>query len=138
MNIIENQLSYQTYFALREAVGWKNFCREQAESAISTCYFSVVIQDKETDIAMGRVIGDGMYFTIVDVIVRPEYQGQGIGTMIVQRILKHIEERLSIGGRASIQLISEIGKEEFYLKQGFKLIPHEYCGSALRKVIYNF
>ncbi len=32
---------------------------------------------------------------------------------------------MPIGGRASIQLISEVGKEDFYLKQGFKLIPHD-------------
>ena len=137
MRVLENSLSYETYYSLRESVGWKNFCREQAECAISKSYFSLMIQDNETDIAMGRVIGDGMYFTIVDVVVRPEYQGQGIGSMIIQKILKHIEEKLPIGGRASIQLISEMGKEQFYIKQGFKLIPHEYCGPALRKVIHK-
>lgn len=137
MRVLENTLSYETYYGLRESVGWKNFCREQAECAISKSYFSLMIQDNETDIAMGRVIGDGMYFTIVDVVVRPEYQGQGIGSMIIQKILKHIEEKLPIGSRASIQLISEMGKEQFYIKQGFKLIPHEHCGRALRKVIHK-
>ena len=33
------------------------------------------------------------------------------------------------------QLISEKGKEEFYIKKGFKRIPHEFCGSGMRKVI---
>lgn len=29
MTIIENELDYETYVALRKAVGWNNFCREQ-------------------------------------------------------------------------------------------------------------
>lgn len=43
----------------------------------------------------------------------------------------------TIGGRVSIQLIAEKGKEGFYEKMGFKKIPHENCGSGMRKVIYN-
>lgn len=44
---------------------------------------------------------------------------------------------MCVGSRVSVQLISEPDKEQFYIKQGFKLIPHEYCGPALRKVIYK-
>ena len=136
LKLCENCLKYETYFELREAVDWKNFCREQAETAVENSTYSVVVKDEDRDIAMGRVVGDGMYFTIVDVVVRPEYQGKGIGSMIIGKILLHIEIGLPSGSRASIQLLSEKGKEGFYLKQGFKLIPHEFCGPALRKVIY--
>ncbi|MCJ7965622.1 MAG: hypothetical protein UDT09_07835 [Eubacterium sp.] len=44
---------------------------------------------------------------------------------------------MSNGSRVSVQLLSEIGKEQFYVKQGFKIVPHEYCGPALRKIIYK-
>lgn len=37
--------------------------------------------------------------------------------------------------KEDVELIAEKGKEDFYLKKGFKLIPHEYCGSGMRKVI---
>ncbi|RRD94529.1 N-acetyltransferase [Clostridiales bacterium COT073_COT-073] len=133
--IEENNLDYKTYFALRESVGWSNFSPKQAEIAIANSYYSIVVKDLENEIAMGRVAGDGMYFTIVDIVVKPEFQGRGIGTMILQAILKHIERNLPEGSRASIGLISEIGKESFYIKQGFKLIPHQFCGCALRKII---
>ncbi|MGN1187866.1 MAG: GNAT family N-acetyltransferase, partial [Lachnospiraceae bacterium] len=122
LKVCENCLKYETYYELREAVGWKNFCREQAESVVANSTYSVVVKDEDKDIAMGRVVGDGMYFTIVDVVVRPEYQGKGIGSMIIGKILSYIENGLPYGSRASIQLISERGKEGFYLKQGFKLI----------------
>ena len=79
-----------------------------------------------------------MYFTIVDVVVRPDYQGKGLGTLIIQKLMEHIGQGIPAGGRVSIQLISEKEKEDFYVKQGFKLIPHEKCGPALRKVICKF
>jgi hypothetical protein len=41
------------------------------------------------------------------------------------------------GSRVSVQLLAEVGKEQFYIKQGFKLVPHEYCGPALRKILYK-
>ena len=57
---------------------------------------------------------------------------------IIQKLIEHIEQGIPAGGRVSIQLISEKGKENFYVKQGFKLIPHENCGPDLRKAICKF
>ena len=123
--LIENQIDYNTYVSLRALVGWNNYNKEQVERALSNSYYSVVVQDANQNIAMGRVVGDGMYFTIVDVVVKPEFQGKGVGTLIIHTILKFIEDEMCSQGRVSIQLISEKGKEDFYIKQGFKLIPHE-------------
>ena len=95
----------------------------------------MVIRENGDSIAMGRIIGDGLYFTIVDVVVHPDYQGKGLGTLIITKLMEHIEQGVPAGGRVSIQLISEKGKEDFYIKQGFKLIPHENCEPALRKII---
>lgn len=39
--------------------------------------------------------------------------------------------------RESVQLIAEKGKEPFYECLGFKTIPHEFCGSGMRRVIYK-
>lgn len=84
---------------------------------------------------MGRLIGDGLYYLIVDVVVIPEFQGKGIGSRIIDMLLKYVDGKLPEGGRASVQLISEKGKEDFYIRKGFKIIPHEFCGSGMRKVV---
>ena len=135
--IKENQLNYETYYTLRESVEWNNWSKEQAKNALKNSYYTVVIYDKEKAIGMGRVVGDGIYFTIVDIVVRPEYQGRKIGTTIMNSILEYIEKNMCEGSRVSVQLLAEVGKEQFYIKQGFKLVPHEYCGPALRKIIYK-
>lgn len=135
--IKENQLNYETYYTLRESGGWNNWSKEQAEKALENSYYSIVIFYNDNAIGMGRVVGDGIYFTIVDIVVRPEYQGRKIGTTIMNSILEYIEKNMCEGSRVSVQLLAEVGKEQFYIKQGFKLVPHEYCGPALRKIIYK-
>ena len=135
--IKENQLNYETYYTLRKSVGWNNWSKEQAEKALENSYYSIVIFYNDNAIGMGRIVGDGIYFTIVDIVVRPEYQGRKIGTTIMNSILEYIEKNMCEGSRVSVQLLAEVGKEQFYIKQGFKLVPHEYCGPALRKIIYK-
>lgn len=55
----------------------------------------------------------------------------------MNKLVALIEKNISEGGRTSIQLIAAPGKEEFYIKQGFKILPNEESGAALRKVIYT-
>ena len=100
-------------------------------------YYTVTVFDNKVPIGMGRAVGDGIYFMIMDIVVKPEYQRMGIGSTIIHMLLEHIEKNMCVGSRVSVQLISEPDKEQFYIKQGFKLIPHEYCGPALRRVIYK-
>ena len=90
--IKENQLNYETYYTLRESVGWNNWSKEQAEKALENSYYSIVIFYNDNAIGMGRVVGDGIYFTIVDIVVRTEYQGRKIGTTIMNSILEYIEK----------------------------------------------
>lgn len=143
-NLMDKVITYHeiipdvdTYFELRTSVDWNNFSVEQAEKAIANSSYFVLAKDDDIPVAMGRAIGDGMYYVIADVVVRPEYQGSKIGTMIVKRLVERIQEDAPKGARISIQLLAAKGKEEFYVKQGFKILPHEHCGPALRKIIYT-
>ena len=127
----------ETYHDLRASVDWAVFCREQSEAALKNSCFCVVAKDGDNTVAMGRVVGDGMYYTIVDVMVKPHYQGQKIGSAIVNKLVDLMNAGIPEGGRTSIQLIAAPGKEGFYVKQGFKVLPNEDSGPALRKVIYT-
>lgn len=131
----ENLLNYEDYIGLRESVGWINFSREQTQRALLNSVYTVIAVCGNQTVGMGRLTGDGMYYLIADVVVRPAYQKKGIGRRILNMLLEYVDKETPVGGRSSIQLISEKGKEAFYEKAGFKQIPHEHCGCGMRKVI---
>ena len=135
MDYKENALCYEDYCRLRESVEWLNHSRVQTEKALNNSLYTVVAANDDQVVGMGRLVGDGLYYVMVDIVVHPAYQGKGIGSKIVDMIIEYVDEETPVGGRSSIQLIAEKGKEAFYEKRGFKLIPHEFCGSGMRKVI---
>lgn len=135
MEYRENVLCYEDYCRLRESVGWADFSEEQTQAALNNSLFTVAVFENNQAIGMGRLIGDGMYLIIADIVVSPSYQKKGIGSKITNMLIEHAAKKLPSGGRTSIQLISEKGKEAFYEKLGFKRIPNDFCGFGMRKVI---
>ena len=135
MEYKENDLRYEDYCSLRESVGWLNFSKAQTEKALAHSLYTVTAVENGNTIGMGRLVGDGLYFVVVDIVVRPAYQNSGIGREILNRILEYVNKQTPVGGRSSVQLIAAKGKETFYEKLGFKVIPHDFCGSGMRKVI---
>ena len=69
MDYIENNLTYEDYVALRTSVDWCNFNEEQTRKSVSNSLYTITVMEDNRAIAMGRMIGDGMYFLIVDVVV---------------------------------------------------------------------
>lgn len=75
--------------------------------------------------------GDGsMYWYLQEVVVLPEYQGTGIGTMIVNYLVDYAVKNSSTGIFTTIGGVSAKGKEEFYQKLGFEVIPN-----GIRKMV---
>lgn len=137
MNYQENSLTYEEYCSLRESVGWKNFPKIQIQEILKRSLYTVVAYKNYQAVGMGRLIGDGLYYAIVDVVVRPDCQQMGIGSKIFEMIVEYVDRQTPVGGRTSVQLIAEKGKEAFYEKRGFQIIPHKFCGSGMRKIIHK-
>lgn len=136
MEYRKNTLCYEDYCKLRESVGWQNSFKVQTQTALDNSLYIVTAVDQGKVVGMGRLTGDGMYYMIVDVVVHPAHQGQKIGTDIIKMLTEYVQDQTPVDGRSSIFLIAEPGKEGFYEKAGFRKIPHEYCGSGMRKVVY--
>ena len=88
LNIKHNELTAEEFILLWESVWGKGPSPEQTQLAMEHTLFRVSVFDGSTIIAMARVIGDlGLDYYIKDVVVRPEYQGQGIGRLMIGEIL---------------------------------------------------
>lgn len=94
-------------------VGMAYFEAKMHEKAFKNSHTVIFVFDDNKLIGFGRAISDGSYqAAIYDVAVLPEYQGKGVGRIIVDAILKCIPQ-------CSFILYASPGKEAFYEKRGF-------------------
>ena len=90
MNIIykENTLTANDFLVLHNKMGLEKFPMEQVKKSMAQNLFSVVAVNDNEVISMGRLLGDGaLVWYINDVLVLSEYQGKGIGSEIVKRLI---------------------------------------------------
>lgn len=81
---------------------------------------------------MGRIIGDRTIFLYLQsVVVHPDYQGMKIGTVIMQELLKQVEEYKKVNPGIRTYLGSAKEKEKFYEKFGFVVRPNEDIGAGM-------
>ena len=117
---------------LTEAVGWGRRENVIVEEALKHTLYSVCAYDKDKLIGYGRFIGDKTIFLhIHDVMVRPEYQGIGIGTGIMNKILNKVNEYRRVNSGIRVYLGASKGKEGFYEKFGFVSRPNENLGAGM-------
>ncbi len=128
---IENNLNVQEYNLLRKSVGWDSKDINLVEEAIKSSIIIKKVTINNSTIGMARAIGDGIYYFIVDVVVDPKYQKKGIGKMLIESIVRDVENRTNDGQKCSINLVSMKGKEEFYEKCGFRKISFDYTGYGM-------
>jgi GNAT superfamily N-acetyltransferase len=115
------------YQELCASVGWSdtiNFAAAPASLARSLT--SIVVLDRgrcmTRPVGMGRIVGDGaLYFYLQDIIVRPEYQGLGLGRRIVERLMGWLQTHAP--ERAFVGLFAAEGKDSFYAHFGFMRHP---------------
>lgn len=90
--VVERIPTVEEHRALFEAVGWKPYAAEAAALALANTLAGVVVIDGDRLVGMGRVIGDrGKFYYIQDVAVRPDYQRQGVGRLIMDALLAYIK-----------------------------------------------
>lgn len=126
--------SVEEFSALRKKIGWGEIDALMAKNSLNNSLFHVVIRDNDKLIAMGRVVGDGsMYFYVQDVIVDLEYQGVGLGKMVMDHIEHYLLKAANKG--ATIGLLAAKGKEEFYTRFGYQHRPNEALGHGMCKFV---
>ncbi len=120
ITIKENINNVEEFNYLFDEVGWGAHDYEVSEKALNNNIYSVSIYDNDKIIGYGRIIGDGIiYLYIHDVMVHPNYQGQGIGKQIMKKLVDKINEIKKENPYLRAYLGASLGKEDFYKKYGF-------------------
>jgi len=116
---------------LRIAAGLSANTMAAAETGLPGSWYSVCVREGPQLIGMGRIVGDGgCFFQIVDVAVRPDYQGQGIGHGIMGRLMKRLRD--SAPRSAYVSLIADGGASRLYGRFGFEFTAPASVAMAIR------
>ena len=128
--IIYNELNIEEYTKLLNSVGWKIPSLRLLKISLESCINVKYVNNGET-IGMARFVTDGGYAgLLMDVVVHPDYQGNGYGKMLIKSLLEYIKENILPGEEVMIQLLSAPNKQTFYSKFGFK-VKHEVAEDGM-------
>lgn len=130
--IIEQQIPVETYRSLRVDCGLSAKSVEASEIGLKNSVHSVMIEHENSVIGMGRIIGDGGCFCqIVDICIHPQFQGRGLGKLIMKNLTDFIQNHLPES--CYISLLADGDASFLYEKFGFKDTLPQSKGMFLRK-----
>ena len=99
---------------LFEEVGWGRRPPDEVRAAFENSTYCRFAFEGEELVGFGRTVDDGRYYgLIVDLVVAPDFQGQGIGS----RLLAELRDCLA--SYEFCTLTAAPGKGGFYLGQGW-------------------
>lgn len=106
---------------LRESVGWNRMEKEYG-NPLMTSFFHIAVYDDEQLVGFVDSVSNGVTDAYIqDLIVCPDYQGKGIGTDLMKKMIASLKEK-------HIYIISVIFEERlkpFYDRFGFNTM---LCG----------
>lgn len=103
---------------------------EVAHAALANSLYGVVVTSGAQVVGMGRIVGDGaIFFYIQDIVVDPGHQRRGVGTKILDALLKHLSE--AAPKQAFVGLFAAKGSIQFYERYGFQNWAPDMTGMFL-------
>ncbi len=133
-----DRISVEDYNMLHEAVGWGTCKPERIHMALERSDFITVAvaQADGKTVGMARVMHDGLQALVMDVIVQPAFQGQGIGKTMMTKVMAYLHT-LSVTGGIKVSLISAKDRVSFYEQFGFIERPTATAGPGMTQWICN-
>ncbi|WP_208350880.1 GNAT family N-acetyltransferase [Pseudaestuariivita rosea] len=111
----------QEYIDLRAAAGLGIRTHQAAARGLTGALYAVWLREAGQLVGMGRVIGDGGCFALLaDIAVHPDFQGQGWGCAITERLVTWCYAELPescfislIASKKAVSLYERAGFEHF-------------------------
>jgi len=120
------------FWILFQTTGWNEeylLSRNELMKAVSQSWYCVCAYDQDALVGFGRIVSDGiLHAMIYDLIVLPSYQKCGIGSRILDMLVRKCRDT----GIRDIQLFCAQGKQRFYEKRGFVSRPDNAPGMDYR------
>lgn len=128
--VLKELPSNSDFNKLFSSVGWGYRENEKINRIRQNSIFALSVYLNNEVVGMARVVGDGCYYTVYDVVVHKSHQGQGIGAVMMNEIVKWyktIEDDDSC-----LYLGASYNKEKFYEKFGFVSRPYGHIGAGMK------
>ncbi|MEI6835529.1 MAG: GNAT family N-acetyltransferase [Candidatus Falkowbacteria bacterium] len=128
---IKKDLNTEQIDSLMDSVGWTDHKGEKKwREILSKSSFVYSIYDGKKMVGFGRILEDGAMCMFYDIVVHSDYQGKGIGKMIMNNLLDFVKDKNYI----SVSLFAWPKNKDFllpfYKKFGFELFE---TGMRLKK-----
>ena len=109
------KVSVKALADLRESVGWNRMEREYT-SPLMTSYYHIAVYEDNKLIGYIDSVSNGVTDAYIqDLMVCPAYQGKGIGTALMDKMLEYLKEKRIY----MISVVYEESLKSFYERFGF-------------------
>jgi len=131
MKYTESLPAAEQFYDLFETTGWNTkyeLSKEELFLALKNSWYTISVFDHDQLIGFGRIICDGIvHALILDVIILPERQGEGIGKEVMNKLMAQCKKHKI----RDIQIFSAKDKAGFYEKLGFEKRKDDSPGMQL-------
>jgi len=107
----------EDYCRLRRSAGLTPRSATAAAAGLPNTVAGVLVRQDGHVVGMGRAVGDGLCYQIVDIAVEPAHQGRGLGKAIVARLMREL--RQIAPAEAYVSLIADGDAQHLYAQYGF-------------------
>jgi ribosomal protein S18 acetylase RimI-like enzyme len=105
------------YLRLRRIAGLTPRSVEAAQAGLPKTVAGVVIRKNDQAVGMGRVIGDGLFYQVVDIAVDPAHQRQGLGKAVMAALMRQLDQLAP--AEVYVSLIADGEAQLLYAQFGF-------------------
>src|SRR4051812_14952086 len=110
-----SSIDWDYVISLFYKIEWKHRKSSEIEAAFRQSTTTLFIFKDEQIIAFGRVVGDGRYYAMLaDIVVDPDFQGQGLGKYLVTTLNNQLVDY------HFVNLSAAPGADPFYKSMGWK------------------
>lgn len=128
--VINEFVTNEEFNILFNSVGWGNRQDEKIDNHRKASCFATKVYFNNEIVGMARVVGDGAYYTVYDVVVSGAFQGRGVGRLLMEQVIEYYKSVED--DDTYLYLGASLGKEKFYEKFGFVSRPYGHIGAGMK------